>query len=110
MRILPVLTAAFAIFAAPAMAASYDSAVAGKIISVDVTDATNYAFRIALEGRPAMCGAGSDGWAYVNKSYDNYDAMVSTLTSIWLAGKSVTIYTKKLAGTTHCQIVYITAR
>lgn len=81
-----------ALVSTPAMA--WDGVTTGKIGGVDVvTDGQNYGYRIYMDGKP-MCGT-SEAWAYVNRSDNNYDAMVSLLTASYLNGKIVTVYTNK---------------
>lgn len=88
-------------YAAPAYA--WDGATTGKIVGLDVvTSGQNFGFRIYMDGRP-MCGT-SEAWAYLNKDRDNYDAMVSLLTSVYLTGKNVTILTMKNG--IYCEIEY----
>lgn len=91
-----------------APAAAWDGVVTGKIIGLDaVADGENYGFRVYLDNGAAMCPAGA-AWSFINRSASNYDAIVSLLTSSWLAGKSVTIYTNISAS--YCQIGYVTVR
>jgi hypothetical protein len=85
---------------------AWDGVKTGKISAIEVANAQNYAFRVWLDGS-SMCGT-SHGWGYVNKDFDNYEAMVSTLTSVYLAGKSVTLFTTKTGE--FCQIGYVIVR
>ena len=88
-------------------AAAWDGAVSGKIVGLDVTGGGNYDFRVYLDSG-ATCGNGNN-WAYVNKSYDNYDAMVSMMTLAFASNKNVIIYsTRDAAG--FCQIGYLAIR
>lgn len=89
---------------APAFA--WDGVKGGKITGLDVTNAQNFGFRVYMDGTP-MCGT-TESWAYINKDWDNYQAMVSLLTSAYLAGKTVTIYTNKVGQ--NCEIGYVAMR
>ncbi len=89
--------------------AAWDGWETGVITSVEVTGAENYGFRIGFKGWPAMCGTGSPGWAYINKSNDNYQAYVSTLLAVALSGKKVIVYTNKNPANGQCQIGHISA-
>jgi hypothetical protein len=92
------------LWAAPSTA--WDGIKNGKITGVDVTNAQNFGFRIYMDGTP-MCGT-TEGWAYVNKDWDNYDALVSLLTSAYLAGKTVIVHTTKVGS--YCEIGYAAFR
>ena len=82
---------AAALIAAPALA--WDGSMQGKIAMVELPHQTdNIGLRVYLTGGPPLCG-NSYGWAYVDTSASNYQALVSMLTAIWLAGKTVTLFT-----------------
>lgn len=78
----------------------------GIIESIDVTGANNYAFRVVLEGAPAMCNGG-DKWAFINESDSNYQVYVSVLLAAMAAGYKVTIYSNTVSGTPRCRIGYV---
>lgn len=106
-RNLAAFTVAFALAWAPTPARAWDGVTSGKITGVDVvTDGQNYGFRIYMDGKP-MCGT-SAGWAYVNRVEDNYNAMVSLLTSAYLSDRLVTIYADKNGP--YCAIGYAAFR
>lgn len=107
MRFLKSLVILGSLLATPAHA--WDGTVQGKIAAVQVSDAENAGFRVSLDNGASLCGTGTANWAYINKSFDNYDVMVSILTSAWLSGKSVTLYTTKEAGSNHCRIGHVLA-
>lgn len=95
----------FALISSAGPVFAWGGQVTGKIARIDVTDASaNYSFRVFLAGGPALC-AGGPGWAYVNLGDSNYQAYVSTLTSAYLTGKSVEIFSD-LNGA-GCKIGYI---
>ena len=85
---------------------AWDGIKPGKITGIDVTNAQNFGFRIYMDGTP-MCGT-TEAWAYLNKDWDNYDAMVSLLTSAYLSGKNVVVHTTKSG--VYCQIGYVAFR
>lgn len=87
---------------------AWDGNKTGKIAALDVTGAQNFGFRLSLEGSPVMCANGGNqaGWAYINKTNDNYQAYVSLLTAAMFAGKTVGIYSNFVGGS--CEIGYIT--
>lgn len=86
-------------------AVAWDGVETGKIVQIHLTEANNFGARIYLEGVTAMCGSGSADWAYMNSSYDNYQATLAVLTTAWAAGKSVRLYTNR-SGIT-CEIGYV---
>jgi hypothetical protein len=90
--------------AMPATAQSSDGVRSGKITAIHLTDGDNYAFRIYLDGT-SFCGTAAN-WAYMNTDWSNYQATAAILTSAWLAGKNVTIYTAKVGD--FCKIAYVT--
>lgn len=106
MKIVKLFASAayLAIAALPHAAYAWDGAKSGKITGLDVTDGQNYGFRVYLDGSP-MCGT-SEGWAYMNRDWDNYDAMAALLTSAYLGGKDVTIYTTKVGRTAKSDTFY----
>lgn len=102
LRYLQVLTVALMLMcSAPSIA--WDGVKSGKISGLDVTTAQNYAFRVYMDGTP-MCGT-TETWAYINKSWDNYEAMVSLLTSAYLSGKTVVVHTTRVG--TYCEIGHV---
>lgn len=91
------------------LSTTWDASLTGKIKSVEATSAEPQGFRVRLEGETQMCGEASAPWAFVNKAFDNYEVMVSTLTAAWLTGKSVTLYMTRVAGTSYCKIGFVRA-
>lgn len=88
-------------------ATAWDGIKSGKVSGIDVaTEGQNFGFRVYLDGTP-MCGT-TEAWAFVNKDANNYDAIVSVITSAYLAGKSVTLFTNQAGA--YCQIGYVTLR
>lgn len=93
---LPGMMAAAALSMFPNSAFAWDGVLTGRITNVEVSvNGENYGFRVHFAGQQA-CGTGSPSWSYLNKSATNYDAMVSMLTSSFLNGKPVTLYTTKV--------------
>ncbi|MGD1954577.1 MAG: hypothetical protein ACFBZ9_04940 [Sphingomonadales bacterium] len=85
---------------------AWDGAPSGTITDIQVTGATNFAFRVTLNSSStSYCGSGTQ-WAYVNKSHDNYEVFVSILTSAFMAAKPVTLYVTK-DGTNNCALGHI---
>jgi hypothetical protein len=88
---------------------AWDGQITGTIAVLDAAaDGENYGFRVRLDGNPVMCGT-ADSWAAINKSANNYDAIVGLMTSALLGGKSVTVYSNADAAG-HCIIGYIIVR
>lgn len=88
-------------------AAAWDGEKRGRIAGIDVvSDGGNFGFRVYMNAGP-MCQT-SETWAYINSNTSNYDAMVSFLTTMYLAGKEVTILTTKNG--IYCEIGYAQAR
>ena len=85
---------------------AWDGIKAGKVSGLDVTDGQNFGFRIYMDGTP-MCGT-TEAWAYANRNWDNYDALVSLLTSAYLTGKQVVVHTTKNGP--YCEIHYVAFR
>lgn len=88
-------------------ASAWDAATTGLIAGADVTDGPAYAFRIDLQGSPALCGAGSQSWAYVSHDNPNYQSYVGVLLAAKLSGAYVTVYTTRDAGSGYCRIGYV---
>ncbi len=94
-------------FLAAVPAAAWDGEKHGKIAGIDVvSDGANFGFRVYLNAGP-MCQT-SETWAYINSSASNYDAVVSLLTTMYVAGKEVTILTTKNG--IYCEIGYVQVR
>lgn len=104
MRACFALMGLVAIVSTPAYA--WDGIFSGKIIHVEVDNANNAGFRVTLEGAPVMCGEGTAQWAYINKSHDNYEVMVTVMTSAWLSKIPVRLYVNRV-NTTFCEIGYV---
>ncbi|WP_238139616.1 hypothetical protein [Roseateles aquatilis] len=99
-----LLTAAVLVTAAMTThAQQWDGVVTGKISVIDVTGAENYGFRVFIGGQQ-MCAGGS-GFAFLNKSDDNYKAYVSVLMMAKAMEKTVVIFSKMVSG--QCQIGYV---
>ncbi|WP_022685474.1 hypothetical protein [Sphingomonas phyllosphaerae] len=88
-------------------AAAWDGEKRGKIAGLDVvSDGGNFGFRVYMNAGP-MCQT-SETWAYINSNTNNYEAMVSLLTTMYLAGKEVTILTTRNG--VYCEIGYVQVR
>lgn len=100
----------FAIFSCcSSLGFAWDGSGYGAISSLDVVGGAggapgNYDFRVFLMHSPVMCSSGSN-WAFINSTDANYRAIVSTLTTAFALGKSVSIYTILAQG--QCQIGYV---
>jgi hypothetical protein len=92
----------------PFAAFCWDGNVAGTIAGIDVATGPNYAFRVYLQGSPALCGNGNT-WAYINKNNDNYAAYVATLLAAKATGAEIRLYTDREPSTGYCEIGYLTA-
>jgi hypothetical protein len=91
----------------PTAAHAWDGVESGKIYSIDVVaDGENRGFRVYLESGSVMCTGSTETWGYINRSFSNYEAMVSILTSAYLSEQSVTLYTN-LDSYGYCAIGYI---
>lgn len=78
----------------------------GEIAWVDVTEATNLPFRLGLTSGESLCGTGSPSWTYLETSFSNYQATVSTLLSAFYAKKQITVFSNRDANG-HCTIAYV---
>ena len=92
----------------PTSTYAWDGTTLGTISHIEVTAGSNYAFRIALEDSPVLCG-NDHTWAYVNESDSNYQIYVAALLSAYMAKKGVSIYTTKetSSGEEYCHIGHI---
>jgi hypothetical protein len=82
--------------------------VLGKIATIGVADATNYGVRVFLNPGQVMCGTGTPFWAFIPAGFNNYQAMLSLLTTSWIAGKNVVIYTTRTSSG-YCEIGFVSA-
>jgi hypothetical protein len=89
---------------APATAQAWDGVATFKIARIDTTAGQNYGFRV--HGDQPMCGAGSPPWVYMNVTWDNYQATAALLTSAWLAGRTIIVFSTK-DPTGNCLIGYV---
>lgn len=88
-------------------AAAWDGEKRGKIAGLDVvSDGGNFGFRVYMNAG-SMCQT-SETWAYINSNTNNYEAMVSLLTTMYLAGKEVTILTTRNG--VYCEIGFVQVR
>jgi hypothetical protein len=101
------LSAAFT-FATPADAQTWDGVIVGKVSGIDAANGNNLDFRVFLDGAPA-CGANTPGFAYMNHSYDNYQATAALLMTAWTTNRTVTLFTTKDAGG-WCKIGYVSIK
>ncbi|WP_421144900.1 hypothetical protein [Aeromonas dhakensis] len=87
---------------------AWDGATSGKISKIDVAPASNYGFRVYLDGDKKLCG-NANSWAYINGSDSNYNTFVSVLLSAKASNATITIYAnqEKQSGEAYCQIGYI---
>ena len=97
-------------FASLMVEANWDGTVTGKIKNIDVvsTNGDNFGFRLALVDNPSLCG-NNNTWAYINKSDDNYDAVVSVLLAAKMAEREVILYSNQ-ASASYCHIGYVTLK
>ena len=80
---------------------AWDGAPTGKIVSVEVTAGTNYAFRVWLSnGGQALCTGGT-AFAYLNEADSNYKVYVATLLMAKAQGSSVTLFMMNEGGFCH---------
>lgn len=96
---------AVVLLVATSISFAWDGSVHGNITQVDVSGASNYAFRVQLGGQK-MCG-NSHSWAYINKANDNYEVYVSALLSAKHSGTPVIIYSNKNGTQGYCKIGYV---
>lgn len=54
-----------------------------------------------------MCGAGTASWVYVNKSFDNYDAIVSIILTARADRSNIILYATRDGSSAYCKISYI---
>jgi hypothetical protein len=88
----------------PALA--WDGAHTGRVHIVELTDAENFGFRVYFDPGGPMCGAGSAHWGYINKSWSNYEAMVSVLLTARADKSNVTALF--IRSGEYCRIGYVT--
>jgi len=87
--------------AASMPAAAVDSTPSGKITTIEVAAATNYAFRVYLNGGgTALCPSGS-GFAYLNEADSNYKVYVASLLMAKVQGSTVTLVLANESGFCH---------
>lgn len=96
----------FAVFTPASYA--WDGAVSGTVAGFDVTDATNFAFRVYLNGVSDVCG-GSYNVAYINAIDSNYNTYVAAVMFAKANGSVVTLYTNRDASGL-CKIGYLSVR
>lgn len=74
------------------IALAWDGVVTGKIRAIEVTNGSNYAFRIWFTTDQAMCSAGSK-FAFLNEADSNYKIYVSALLMAKAQGSTIVIHT-----------------
>jgi len=79
--------------AAAAHAQPWDGAITGKVGTIDVAQANNFAFRVSIGGQ-AMCTNGPS-WAYVNATDANYKAYMSLIMLARSMDKPVVVFSTK---------------
>lgn len=78
-----------------------DATPSGKITTIEVAAATNYAFRVYLNGAAAaLCPSGS-GFAYLNEADSNYKVYVASLLMAKAQGSAVTLVVSNEGGFCH---------
>ena len=78
----------------------------GHIVKTAASGGGNFGFRIYLDNNLAECTL---GFAYKNKSFDNYDVYVSNLMSAYYTGKSINLtYGVDPGG--YCEIIEYTVQ
>jgi hypothetical protein len=87
---------------------AWDGAVTGTVAGFDVAPATNFAFRVYLNGVTDVCG-GSYNVAYINAVDSNYNSYVAAVMFAKANGSIVTLYTNRDASGL-CQIGYLSVR
>jgi len=101
MRITLIFPAALLISIQSESAMAWDGVKQGLISKIDVaTDKANYPMRIYLAPGTEMCGAGTPVWSSLVTvssvvATTNYEASVSSITSAYMTGKQVVIYSQK---------------
>ena len=88
--------------------AVWDGNVSGLVSQIEVTDGTNYGFRVYLSGNPKLC-ENDHSWAYLNNSDSNYNTYVAVLLAAKAAKQTVRLYTnrKDQSATGYCHIGFI---
>ncbi|MES1192617.1 MAG: hypothetical protein ABUS47_16270 [Steroidobacter sp.] len=93
---------------------AWDGSVVGTVLQFDVVTAVgdaphNYAFRVYLTGRPAMCTGnvnGDNSWAYINSDEANYNTLVAAIMMARSTDTRVRIYSKIDSGG-YCHLGYV---
>lgn len=101
MRIIIPLSIAMFVLWRSEDAKAWDGVKQGLIAKIDVaTDKANYPFRVYLSPGTEMCGTGTPIWSSLVTvssvvGTTNYDASVSSITSAYMTGRQVVIYSQK---------------
>lgn len=104
-RALAIFFGVIALISYSRSSGAWDGVVTGKIVTIDVTNAGNFAFRVYLQGNPAICSTHT--WAYLDDTNANYKVYVSALLMAKATGSNVTLYTNIDSGYGFCRIGYI---
>jgi hypothetical protein len=105
---LPVAALAACAAFLPLPAAAWGGITTGRIIQMDVSNAGNLPFRVALENYPVLCEGGT-AEGYLDDSDANYKVYVAALMMAKATGATVTLYAD-LGAFGRCRIGYVSIR
>lgn len=88
---------------AAAQSYAWDGVITGAITQIDITDGSNYGFRVWLAS--PMC-ANANNWAYLNNTDSNYNTYAAALLSAKAQGAIVSVYSNQDANG-YCHIQYL---
>lgn len=90
----------------PSPVLAWDGSARGKVAEIKITDATNYGFRVYLEGWPTLCG-NALSWAYVDKADESYDSYVATILTAKHTGTEVHLFSDQAGTDNLCRIGFL---
>jgi hypothetical protein len=85
------------------------SNVRGTITKLELTDGTNYGFRVRLaQGTTNVLSHCADSFAFINVGHNNYPAMTALLMASYIEKRSILLTVDKQADT-YCRIAFVHA-
>jgi hypothetical protein len=85
------------------------SNVRGTITKLELTDGTNYGFRVRLaQGTTNVLSHCADSFAFINVGHNNYPAMTALLMASFIEKRSILLTVDKQTDT-YCRIAFVHA-
>lgn len=81
-------------------ALAWDGVSSGKVISLEVTETSNYGLRVTISPVGAMCPGGPT-WAYLLEGDSNYRAYLAILIASRINENNVTVFSQSVNGKCH---------